>query len=168
MFELVDSIQQSAVIKVIGVGGGGGNAVKHMIANNVDGVEFICANTDAQALKDIDARTVLQLGNSMTKGLGAGANPEVGRQAALEDRERIAEVLRGADMVFIAAGMGGGTGTGGAPVVAEVARDLGILTVAVVTKPFPFEGRKRMAIADAGIRELQERVDSLITIPNEK
>ncbi|HSX84908.1 MAG TPA: cell division protein FtsZ [Cellvibrio sp.] len=168
MFELVDSIQQSAVIKVIGVGGGGGNAVKHMIANNVDGVEFICANTDAQALKDIDARTVLQLGNSMTKGLGAGANPEVGRQAALEDRERIAEVLRGADMVFIAAGMGGGTGTGGAPVVAEVARDLGILTVAVVTKPFPFEGRKRMAIAEAGIRELQERVDSLITIPNEK
>lgn len=168
MFELVDSIQQSAVIKVIGVGGGGGNAVKHMIASNVDGVEFICANTDAQALKDIDARTVLQLGNSMTKGLGAGANPEVGRQAALEDRERIAEVLRGADMVFIAAGMGGGTGTGGAPVVAEVARDLGILTVAVVTKPFPFEGRKRMAIAEAGIRELQDRVDSLITIPNEK
>lgn len=168
MFELVDSIQQSAVIKVIGVGGGGGNAVKHMIASNVEGVEFICANTDAQALKDIDARTVLQLGNSMTKGLGAGANPEVGRQAALEDRERIAEVLRGADMVFIAAGMGGGTGTGGAPVVAEVARDLGILTVAVVTKPFPFEGRKRMAIAEAGISELQERVDSLITIPNEK
>ncbi len=168
MFELVDSVQQTAVIKVIGVGGGGGNAVKHMIANKVDGVEFICANTDAQALKDIDARTVLQLGNAMTKGLGAGANPEVGRQAAMEDRDRIAEVLRGADMVFIAAGMGGGTGTGGAPVVAEVARDLGILTVAVVTKPFPFEGRKRMAIADAGIKELQEHVDSLITIPNEK
>ena len=168
MFELVDSIHQSAVIKVIGVGGGGGNAVKHMIANKVEGVEFICANTDAQALKDIDARTVLQLGNTMTKGLGAGANPEVGRQAAMEDRERIAEVLRGADMVFIAAGMGGGTGTGGAPVVAEVARELGILTVAVVTKPFPFEGRKRMAIADAGIKELGERVDSLITIPNEK
>ena len=168
MFELVDSIHQSAVIKVIGVGGGGGNAVKHMIANKVDGVEFICANTDAQALKDIDARTVLQLGNSMTKGLGAGANPEVGRQAAMEDRERIAEVLRGADMVFIAAGMGGGTGTGGAPVVAEVARELGILTVAVVTKPFPFEGRKRMAIAEMGIKELGERVDSLITIPNEK
>src|SRR5690554_2354366 len=168
MFELVDSVQQTAVIKVIGVGGGGGNAVKHMIASKVDGVEFICANTDAQALKDIDARTVLQLGNSMTKGLGAGANPEVGRQAAMEDRDRIAEVLRGADMVFIAAGMGGGTGTGGAPVVAEVARDLGILTVAVVTKPFPFEGRKRMAIAEAGISELQERVDSLITIPNEK
>jgi cell division protein FtsZ len=168
MFELVDSIHQSAVIKVIGVGGGGGNAVKHMIANRVEGVEFICANTDAQALKDIDARTVLQLGNTMTKGLGAGANPEVGRQAAMEDRERIAEVLRGADMVFIAAGMGGGTGTGGAPVVAEVARELGILTVAVVTKPFPFEGRKRMAIAEMGIKELGERVDSLITIPNEK
>jgi cell division protein FtsZ len=168
MFELVDSIQQNAVIKVIGVGGGGGNAVKHMIANRVEGVEFICANTDAQALKDIDARTVLQLGTAMTKGLGAGANPEVGRQAALEDRERIAEVLRGADMVFIAAGMGGGTGTGGAPVVAEVARDLGILTVAVVTKPFPFEGRKRMTIAESGIKELEERVDSLITIPNEK
>ncbi len=168
MFELVDSIHQSAVIKVIGVGGGGGNAVKHMIANKVEGVEFICANTDAQALKDIDARTVLQLGSTMTKGLGAGANPEVGRQAAMEDRERIAEVLRGAEMVFIAAGMGGGTGTGGAPVIAEVARELGILTVAVVTKPFPFEGRKRMAIADAGIKELGERVDSLITIPNEK
>lgn len=168
MFELVDSIHQSAVIKVVGIGGGGGNAVKHMIANKVEGVEFICANTDAQALKDIDARTVLQLGNTMTKGLGAGANPEVGRQAAMEDRERIAEVLRGADMVFIAAGMGGGTGTGGAPVVAEVAREMGILTVAVVTKPFPFEGRKRMAIADAGIKELAERVDSLITIPNEK
>ena len=168
MFELVDSVHQNAVIKVIGVGGGGGNAVKHMIASKIEGVEFICANTDAQALKDIDARTVLQLGNSMTKGLGAGANPEVGRQAAMEDRERIAETLRGADMVFIAAGMGGGTGTGAAPVVAEVARDLGILTVAVVTKPFPFEGRKRMTIADAGIKELSERVDSLITIPNEK
>ena len=168
MFELVDSIHQNAVIKVIGVGGGGGNAVKHMIASKIEGVEFICANTDSQALKDIDARTVLQLGNSMTKGLGAGANPEIGRQAAMEDRERIAEVLRGADMVFIAAGMGGGTGTGAAPVVAEVARDLGILTVAVVTKPFPFEGRKRMVIADAGIKELSERVDSLITIPNEK
>lgn len=168
MFELVDNLHQNAVIKVIGVGGGGGNAVKHMIASKIEGVEFICANTDSQALKDIDARTVLQLGNSMTKGLGAGANPEIGRQAAMEDRERIAEVLRGADMVFIAAGMGGGTGTGAAPVVAEVARDLGILTVAVVTKPFPFEDRKRMVIADAGIKELSERVDSLITIPNEK
>jgi cell division protein FtsZ len=168
MFELVDSLPQSAVIKVIGVGGGGGNAVKHMIASAVEGVEFICANTDAQALKDIRARTVLQLGNNMTKGLGAGANPEVGRQAAMEDRERIAEVLSGADMVFITAGMGGGTGTGGAPVVAEVAREMGILTVAVVTRPFPFEGRKRMAVAEAGIKQLKERVDSLITIPNEK
>jgi len=168
MFELVDNIPQNAVIKVIGVGGGGGNAVKHMITNEVDGVEFVCANTDAQALKDVVSKTVLQLGNNMTKGLGAGANPEVGRQAAMEDRERIAEVLNGADMVFITAGMGGGTGTGGAPVVAEIAREMGILTVAVVTKPFPFEGRKRMAIADAGIKELQERVDSLITIPNEK
>lgn len=168
MFELVDSIPQNAVIKVVGVGGGGGNAVKHMIDSSIDGVEFICANTDAQALKDVDARTVLQLGQGMTKGLGAGANPDVGRQAAMEDRERIAEVLAGADMVFITAGMGGGTGTGGAPVVAEIARDLGILTVAVVTKPFPFEGKKRMKIADLGIAELQERVDSLITIPNER
>ena len=168
MFELVDSVPQNAVIKVFGIGGGGGNAVKHMIASDIEGVEFVCANTDAQALKDIDARTVLQLGNTMTKGLGAGANPEVGRQAAMEDRERIAEILEGADMVFVTAGMGGGTGTGAAPVVAEVAREMGILTVAVVTKPFPFEGKKRMAIADAGIRELAERVDSLITIPNEK
>ena len=168
MFELVDNIPQNAVIKVVGVGGGGGNAVKHMISNEVEGVEFVCANTDAQALKDVESRTVLQLGSNMTKGLGAGANPEVGRQAAMEDRERIAEVLSGADMVFITAGMGGGTGTGGAPVVAEIAREMGILTVAVVTKPFPFEGRKRMAIAEAGIKELQERVDSLITIPNEK
>jgi len=168
MFELVDSIPQNAVIKVVGVGGGGGNAVKHMIDSNVEGVEFVCANTDAQALKDVDARTVLQLGNCITKGLGAGANPEIGREAAMEDRERIAEVLTGSDMVFITAGMGGGTGTGGAPVVAEVARELGILTVAVVTKPFPFEGRKRMKLADEGIKQLQERVDSLITIPNEK
>ncbi|MBC6907338.1 cell division protein FtsZ [Saccharophagus sp. K07] len=168
MFELVDALPQNAVIKVVGVGGGGGNAVKHMISSQIEGVEFICANTDAQALKDIDARTVLQLGSHMTKGLGAGANPEVGRQAAMEDRERIAEVLSGADMVFITAGMGGGTGTGGAPVVAEVARELGILTVAVVTRPFTFEGRKRMAIAEAGIKQLKDRVDSLITIPNEK
>jgi cell division protein FtsZ len=168
MFELVDNIPQNAVIKVVGVGGGGGNAVKHMIASSVEGVDFICANTDAQALTDIVSKTVLQLGCGVTKGLGAGANPEVGRQAAMEDRERIAEVLRGADMVFITAGMGGGTGTGAAPVVAEVAKELGILTVAVVTKPFPFEGKKRMAIAEQGIRELQEHVDSLITIPNEK
>lgn len=168
MFQLVDNVPQNAVIKVIGIGGGGGNAVKHMIDNNVEGVEFICANTDAQALKDINARTVLQLGSNMTKGLGAGANPEIGRQAAMEDRERIAEVLHGADMVFITAGMGGGTGTGGTPVVAEVAREMGILTVAVVTKPFNFEGRKRLGVAEAGIRDLEDRVDSLITIPNEK
>ena len=168
MFELVDSVPQNPVIKVIGVGGGGGNAVKHMIECAIDGVEFVCANTDAQAVKDIDAKTVLQLGHGITKGLGAGANPEIGRQAAMEDRERIAEVLRGSDMVFITAGMGGGTGTGGAPVVAEVAREMGILTVAVVTKPFPFEGRKRMMLAEEGIKQLQDRVDSLITIPNEK
>ena len=168
MFELVDSVPQNAVIKVIGVGGGGGNAVRHMISSEVDGVEFICANTDSQALKDVDAKTVLQLGHSITKGLGAGANPEVGRQAAMEDRERIVEVLHGADMVFVTAGMGGGTGTGGAPVVAEIAKEMGILTVAVVTRPFPFEGRKRMKIAEEGIKQLTDRVDSLITIPNEK
>ncbi|PID54849.1 MAG: cell division protein FtsZ [Gammaproteobacteria bacterium] len=168
MFELIDNMPQSAVIKVIGVGGGGGNAVKHMIDHQVEGVDFICANTDAQALSDIESRTVLQLGGDITKGLGAGADPNVGRQAALEDRERIAETLRGADMVFITAGMGGGTGTGGAPVVAEVAREMGILTVAVVTRPFPFEGRKRAKIAGEGVDELQQHVDSLITIPNEK
>jgi cell division protein FtsZ len=166
MFELVDSAPQNAVIKVVGVGGGGGNAVQHMIAQGVEGVEFIAANTDAQALKGIDARTLLQLGGNITKGLGAGANPEIGRNAALEDRDRIAEVLEGADMVFITAGMGGGTGTGGAPVVAEIARELDILTVAVVTKPFRFE--KRMPSAERGIEELQQHVDSLITIPNEK
>ncbi len=168
MFELIDNVPESAVIKVVGVGGGGGNAVKHMIANTVEGVDFICANTDAQALADVDSKTVLQLGSNITKGLGAGANPDVGRAAAMEDRDRIADALAGADMVFITAGMGGGTGTGGAPVVAEVARDLGILTVAVVTKPFPFEGKKRTAIAEAGMKELQQHVDSLITIPNEK
>lgn len=168
MFELIDNVPQNAVIKVIGVGGGGGNAVKHMITNNIDGVEFICANTDAQALADMAASTVLQLGGAITKGLGAGANPDVGRQAALEDRERIAEVLNGADMVFITAGMGGGTGTGGAPIIAEVAKEMGILTVAVVTRPFKFEGKKRKLHADEGIRELQQHVDSLITIPNEK
>ncbi|PWV82986.1 cell division protein FtsZ [Halomonas sp. A11-A] len=169
MFELVDSApSSSAVIKVIGVGGGGGNAVNHMVESNIEGVEFICANTDAQALKRVSAKTVLQLGTEITKGLGAGANPEVGRQAAMEDRERIAELLNGADMVFITAGMGGGTGTGGAPVVAQVAKELGILTVAVVTRPFPFEGPKRMRAAEEGMRELSEHVDSLITIPNEK
>ena len=142
MFELVDNVQQNAVIKVVGVGGGGGNAVRHMLNSDVEGVEFICANTDAQALTDLDARQIIQLGGNITKGLGAGANPEVGRQSALEDRDRIAESLKGADMVFITAGMGGGTGTGAAPVVAEVAREMGILTVAVVTKPFMFEGGK--------------------------
>ncbi len=168
MFELVDNIPASPVIKVIGVGGGGGNAVNHMVKSNIEGVEFICANTDAQALKSIGARTILQLGTGVTKGLGAGANPEVGRQAALEDRERIAEVLQGTNMVFITTGMGGGTGTGAAPIIAEVAKEMGILTVAVVTRPFPFEGRKRMQIAAEGIRLLSESVDSLITIPNEK
>jgi len=168
MFELIDNVPSNAVIKVIGIGGGGGNAVKHMIDNSVEGVDFICANTDAQALSDIESKTVLQLGGDITKGLGAGANPEIGRAAAMEDRERIADSLRGADMVFITAGMGGGTGTGGAPVVAEVARELGILTVAVVTRPFPFEGKKRLKIAHEGVSELQQHVDSLITIPNEK
>ncbi|WP_419813652.1 cell division protein FtsZ [Bacterioplanoides sp.] len=168
MFELADDLQQNAVIKVIGVGGGGGNAVQHMVDGHIDGVDFICANTDSQALRNVGSRSIIQLGNGLTKGLGAGANPEVGRQAALEDRERISEALQGADMVFITAGMGGGTGTGGAPVVAEVAKEMGILTVAVVTKPFPFEGRKRMTIADQGLKQLAENVDSLITIPNEK
>jgi cell division protein FtsZ len=168
MFELVENVSQSAVIKVIGVGGGGGNAVHHMINNQVDGVDFICANTDAQALSSLKAKTVLQLGSDITKGLGAGANPEIGRQAALEDREQIAEVLSGADMVFITAGMGGGTGTGAGPVVAEVAREMGILTVAIVTRPFPFEGKKRATVADEGIQLLHQSVDSLITIPNER
>jgi cell division protein FtsZ len=168
MFELMDTFTQGAVIKVIGVGGGGGNAVEHMVRQNIDGVDFICANTDAQALKTSSAPTVLQLGANITKGLGAGANPDLGRQAALEDRERIEEVIQGADMVFITAGMGGGTGTGGAPVVAQVAKERGILTVAVITKPFPFEGRKRQQVADDGTRALSEYVDSLITIPNER
>ena len=168
MFELVENLQKNAVIKVIGVGGGGGNAVHHMINNQVEGVEFICANTDAQALSNLKAKTILQMGSNITKGLGAGSNPEIGRQAALEDRDEIAEILSGADMVFITAGMGGGTGTGAAPIVAEVAKEMGILTVAVVTKPFPFEGKKRSAVAEQGIQLLSESVDSLITIPNEK
>lgn len=168
MFELMDVDSQNAVIKVIGVGGGGGNAVNHMLRGNIEGVDFICANTDAQALNDTEVRTALQIGSGVTKGLGAGANPEIGYQAAMEDRERIAESLKGSDMVFITAGMGGGTGTGAAPVVAEVAKELEILTVAVVTKPFSFEGEKRMAIADQGIEALSKHVDSLITIPNEK
>ena len=168
MFELVDAYSQSAVIKVIGVGGGGGNAVQHMLGASIDGVDFVCANTDAQALKASAAKTALQLGSDITKGLGAGANPDIGRQAALEDRERISDVLEGADMVFITAGMGGGTGTGAAPVVAQIAKEMGILTVAVVTRPFPFEGKKRSEVAAAGIDELAQYVDSLITIPNEK
>jgi cell division protein FtsZ len=168
MFQLMESATPNAVIKVIGVGGGGGNAVSHMLTGNIEGVEFVCANTDAQALKRVDGITLLQLGSNVTKGLGAGANPEVGRQAAIEDRERISEALRGADMVFITAGMGGGTGTGAAPVIAQIAKDLDILTVAVVTKPFPFEGRRRMQVAMKGIEELTQHVDSLITIPNEK
>lgn len=168
MFELVDNVEQSAVIKVVGVGGGGGNAVRHMLSSDIEGVEFLCANTDAQALKDLDNKSLIQLGGNITKGLGAGANPEIGRQSAMEDRDRIADALKGADMVFITAGMGGGTGTGAAPIVAEVAREMGILTVAVVTKPFSFEGGKRMKVADAGLRALEESVDSLITIPNER
>jgi len=167
-FELVEKMAPNAVIKVVGVGGGGGNAVAHMVSSSVEGVEFITANTDAQAIKNCGAKLQLQLGSNVTKGLGAGANPEVGRQAALEDRERIMDALQGADMVFITAGMGGGTGTGAAPVVAQLAKEMGILTVAVVTKPFPFEGRRRMQVALKGIDELSQHCDSLITIPNEK
>ncbi|WP_419582341.1 cell division protein FtsZ [Thiolapillus sp.] len=168
MFELVDVDSQSAVIKVIGIGGGGGNAVTHMLHGNIEGVDFICANTDAQALNNSEVNTTLQIGSGLTKGLGAGANPQIGHQAAMEDKDRIAEAIKGSDMVFITAGMGGGTGTGAAPVVAEVAKEQGILTVAVVTKPFPFEGEKRMKVAEMGIEELGKHVDSLITIPNEK
>lgn len=168
MFELMDAHSQSAVIKVIGVGGGGGNAVAHMVDAGIEGVDFICANTDSQALKGSQVRTSLQIGCNITKGLGAGADPDIGRQAAMEDRDRILEVIEGADMLFITAGMGGGTGTGAAPIVAQVAKELGILTVAVVTKPFQMEGSKRMQIAEHGIGELGKYVDSLITIPNEK
>jgi cell division protein FtsZ len=168
MFELMDGYSQNAVIKVLGVGGGGGNAVKHMVASGIEGVDFICANTDSQALQSANVRTALQIGCNITKGLGAGADPEVGRQAAMEDRDRIQEVIEGADMLFITAGLGGGTGTGAAPVVAQVARELGILTVAVVTKPFDMEGAKRQSIAETGINDLAKYVDSVITIPNEK
>lgn len=168
MFELVDATNQTAIIKVVGVGGGGGNAVEHMLKGSIEGVDFICANTDAQALKNSSAKTILQLGSNVTKGLGAGADPDVGRQSALEDRDRIMDVLEGSDMVFITAGMGGGTGTGAAPVVAQVAKEMGILTVAVVTRPFTFEGKKRAQVAENGIRDLSQFVDSLITIPNEK
>jgi len=168
MFELMDAYSQSAVIKVIGVGGGGGNAVAHMVTTGIDGVEFMCINTDSQALKHAKVKTALQIGCNITKGLGAGADPEVGRQAAMEDRDRIVELVEGCDMLFITAGMGGGTGTGAAPVVAQVARELGILTVAVVTKPFEMEGNKRSYVADQGIAELGKYCDSLITIPNQK
>jgi len=169
VFDLAEeNLADSAVIKVIGVGGGGGNAVRHMLDNQLEGVEFICANTDSKALIGIDPSMSLQLGSGITKGLGAGANPEVGRDSALEDQEKITQLLSGADMVFITAGMGGGTGTGAAPVIAKVARELGILTVAVVTKPFPFEGRRRAKIADLGVKELRENVDSLIIVPNER
>ncbi len=167
MFEIMEKDSQEAVIKVIGVGGCGGNAIEHMMTKNLSGVEFICANTDMQALKKSQAKTVLQIGAEITKGLGAGAKPEVGRDAALEDRDRIAEMIDGADMLFITAGMGGGTGTGAAPIIAEVAKEMGILTVAVVTKPFAFEG-KRTKVASDGLEELSQHVDSLIVIPNEK
>ncbi len=168
MFELMDSYSQNAVIKVIGVGGGGGNAVSHMVDVGIEGVDFICANTDAQALKNCRVKTTLQIGCNITKGLGAGSNPELGRQAAMEDRDRILELIEGSDMLFITAGMGGGTGTGGAPIVAQAAKELGILTVAVVTKPFDLEGTKRASIADSGIAEMSRFCDSLITIPNQK
>ncbi|MEH6826337.1 MAG: cell division protein FtsZ [Motiliproteus sp.] len=168
MFEMVDHAPLNAVIKVIGVGGGGGNAVQHMLTSDIEGVDFICANTDAQALQRLTQASVLHIGGELTKGLGAGASPDIGRQAALEDRERIADMISGADMVFITAGMGGGTGTGGAPIVAEIAKEMGVLTVAVVTKPFPFEGKRRMNVANEGLKALAENVDSLIIIPNEK
>ncbi|MFT3741351.1 MAG: cell division protein FtsZ [Gammaproteobacteria bacterium] len=168
MFELTESSPHSAIIKVIGIGGGGGNAVEHMMQENIDGVEFICANTDAQALKKSNAQVILSLGEEITKGLGAGADPIIGCKAAEENRDRIQELLVGSDMVFITAGMGGGTGTGAAPVFAQIAKELGILTVAVVTKPFAFEGRKRLLVAEQGIHSLSQHVDSLITIPNNK
>ena len=168
MFELMDAYSQNAVIKVIGVGGGGGNAVSHMATCGIEGVDFMCLNTDAQALKHSQVKTLLQIGGEITKGLGAGANPEIGRAAAQEDRERIVELIEGCDMLFITAGMGGGTGTGAAPIVAQVAKELGILTVAVVTRPFSMEGGKRSRAAEAGIAELSKYVDSLITIPNQK
>ncbi|WP_027159089.1 cell division protein FtsZ [Methylobacter luteus] len=167
-YELMDMCTETAVIKVIGVGGGGGNAVNHMVDSHIEGVEFICANTDAQALRRLNIGTIIQLGVELTKGLGAGTNPDIGRQAAEENRDRIKEVIEGADMLFLTAGMGGGTGTGAIPVIAEIAREMGILTVAVVTKPFLFEGKKKLAVAEKGIKDLEQYVDSLITIPNQK
>ncbi len=168
MFELVNIQPQAAVIKVIGIGGGGGNAVRHMQEQAIEGVEFICANTDRQVLEKCGVRIKIQLGGEITKGLGAGADPEIGRKAAMEERDSMVDALNGSDMVFITAGMGGGTGTGAAPVAAQVAREIGILTVAVVTRPFSTEGRKRAEIAERGIRELAQHVDSLIIIPNER
>ncbi|WAK02744.1 cell division protein FtsZ [Methylobacter sp. YRD-M1] len=167
-YELMDMCTETANIKVIGVGGGGGNAVNHMVDSHIEGVEFICANTDAQALRRLNVSTIIQLGVELTKGLGAGTNPDIGRQAAEENKERIKEVIEGADMLFLTAGMGGGTGTGAIPVIAEIARSMGILTVAVVTKPFLFEGKKKLAVAEKGIKDLEQYVDSLITIPNQK
>jgi len=167
-YELMDMSTDGAVIKVIGVGGGGGNAVDHMIESHIDSVQFVCANTDAQALRRLNVETKVQLGIELTKGLGAGTKPEVGRQAAEENREHIKEVIDGADMIFLTAGMGGGTGTGAISVIAEVAKELGVLTVAVVTKPFNFEGKKKTLVAEEGIRELEKYVDSLIIIPNQK
>jgi len=168
MFEFDETIEQSAVIKVIGVGGGGGNAVNTMVASGMNKVEFIVANTDAQALRSSKAPVKVQLGGQLTKGLGAGANPNVGRDAALEDKDKLVDMLKGADMIFIAAGMGGGTGTGAAPVIAEAAREAGALTVGIVTKPFSREGKQRMAKADEGVRALKQHVDSLIIIPNDR
>ena len=168
MFELMDTHSKDPVIKVIGVGGGGGNAVQHMVNADIEGVEYLCLNTDVQALNKMDNKLTMQIGSSITKGLGAGAEPGIGRQAALEDRERIQKAIEGTNMLFITAGMGGGTGTGAAPVIAQIAKEMGILTVAVVTKPFGFERKKRMEQAEAGIRELSNVVDSLITIPNDK
>ncbi|SVE33950.1 uncharacterized protein METZ01_LOCUS486804, partial [marine metagenome] len=167
-WEIVEERKDTAIIKVIGVGGAGGNAVQHMVEGGIEGADFICVNTDKQALDKLEATTKLILGKNITNGLGAGANPEVGREAALEDRDRVRELLKGSDMVFVTAGMGGGTGTGAAPIVAQVAKEVGALTVAVVTKPFELEGSKRMDIAKEGINELVEEVDSLITIPNQK
>ncbi|BAP58457.1 cell division protein FtsZ [Candidatus Tachikawaea gelatinosa] len=167
MLESIE-VNNEAVIKVIGIGGGGSNAVEHMIQEHIEGVEFFAVNTDAQALRKTIVPQKIQIGSNVTKGLGAGANPDIGRTAAEEDRESIRSILDGADMIFIASGMGGGTGTGAAPVIATIAKDLGILTVAVVTKPFNFEGKKRMNVAEKGIIELSKHVDSLITIPNDK
>lgn len=167
-YELVDTYSENAVIKVIGVGGGGGNAVLNMAFSGIEGVEFICANTDAQALRRLNVGTIIQLGVELTKGLGAGTNPDIGRRAAEENKDRIKEVLQGTDMLFLTAGMGGGTGTGAIPVIAAIAKEMGILTVAVVTKPFLFEGKKKQAVAEQGVLELEKSVDSLITIPNQK